>query len=84
MLDQQVDHDEAALTFSGSRPLTVEEVGRAVVDRVLRDRPLELALPLGRALLARLANTVPGPLLKLAPVLAARGRKKQEEARRRR
>lgn len=84
MLDLQVDHEEAALTFSGSRPLTVEEVGRAVIDRVLRDRPLELAIPLSRGLLARLANTVPAPMLKLAPIFAARGRKKQEEARRRR
>jgi 3-oxoacyl-[acyl-carrier protein] reductase len=84
MLELQLDHEEAALTFSGPRPLTVDEVARVVVDRVLRERPLELAIPLSRGLLARLANTLPAPMLKLAPLFAARGRKRQEEARRRR
>lgn len=77
MLDLQVDYEEAALTFSGAAPLMVEDVANAIVDEVLPRRPIELALPLGRSLLARVANTAPWIASVLAPSLLAKGRAAQ-------
>lgn len=78
MLDLQVHYEEAAMTFSGDAPLTVEDIESAIVDKVLPDRPMELAIPLGRGLLARLANSAPAAALLLAPSLTKKGRQAQE------
>ncbi len=77
MLDLQKSYEEAALTFSGARSLTAEEVARAVVERVLTERPLELALPRSRGLLAKLAGLWPGVAAKLEPALTRKGRRAQ-------
>jgi 3-oxoacyl-[acyl-carrier protein] reductase len=77
MLDLQVDHEEAAMTFSGSRALTVEEIAELVIRRVLPQRPLEIAVPATRAFLARVANTAPQVSRLLAPVLIRKGKRKQ-------
>ena len=60
MLDKQLDFDEAAMTFSGGKTLTVEDLERAVFTQVLSHRPLELCLPLDRSALAKAANLFPG------------------------
>ncbi|MDI1482221.1 SDR family NAD(P)-dependent oxidoreductase [Polyangium sp. y55x31] len=78
MLDLQVDHEEAAMTFSGPRPLTVEDIEHALLHEVLPKRPLEIALPLGRGLMARAANTAPAASRWLEPILTKKGRKAQE------
>ncbi|MDI1450894.1 SDR family oxidoreductase [Polyangium sp. 6x1] len=78
MLDLQVDHAEAAMTFSGPRPLTVEDVEHALVSEVLPKRPLEITLPLGRGILARAANTAPAASRWLEPILTKKGREAQE------
>jgi 3-oxoacyl-[acyl-carrier protein] reductase len=78
MLDLQVGYEEAALTFSGDKPLTVEDIERIVIDKVLPQKPLEVGLPAGRWLLARVANTSPGLSQSLIPALLKKGRKKQE------
>ena len=57
MLDKQVAYEEAAMTFSGSRSLTVEDVERVIVETVLPGRPLEVTIPLSRGLLARASRT---------------------------
>jgi 3-oxoacyl-[acyl-carrier protein] reductase len=59
MLVLQESYEEAALTFSGGKPLTVEDVGKVVFGKVLRDRPLEVFVPLDRGLLAKFANLLP-------------------------
>jgi 3-oxoacyl-[acyl-carrier protein] reductase len=80
MLEKQVDREEAALTFSGSaQPLTVEDIARLIIDRVLPEKPLEITIPQGRGLLARIANTAPEVAKALAPMLAKKGRKRQDE-----
>ena len=78
MLDLQVDYEEAALTFSGSRPLTVEDIAAVILDEVLPKRPLEITVPLGRGAAARLANSLPAASRLLAPFLAKKGKKVQE------
>lgn len=88
MLDLQVGHDEAALTFSGSRTLSTNDVVSAILKRAIQRRPLEIALPRGRAWLARLAGLFPGSATLLSRRLARRGaavqarlRKEQENSR---
>jgi 3-oxoacyl-[acyl-carrier protein] reductase len=83
MLDKQVGHEEAALTFSGAKALTVEDIERVIVEEVLPNRPLEVGLPFSRAALARLANTAPGIAKLLAPAMLKQGRKKQEQIKKR-
>jgi len=78
MLDKQIPYEEAAMTFSGSKPLTVEDIERAIVEEVLPRRPLEVAIPASRALLARLATAAPAVVAGLAPRFVKLGRRKQE------
>ncbi len=84
MLDLQVDYHEAAMTFSGSRFLTVEDVADAILRRVLPKRPLEVYLPRSRAVLARLADLFPRTALWLRPLLDRRGRARQRSMQRER
>jgi 3-oxoacyl-[acyl-carrier protein] reductase len=81
MLDLQLDYEEAAVTFSGDRALTVEDIGRLILDKVLPERPLEVTIPLGRGALARLANAAPEASAILAPILTKRGRERQAKMR---
>lgn len=83
MLDKQVGHAEAALTFSGPKALTVEDIERVIVEHVLPDRPLEVGLPFSRSALARLANTAPGLAKLIAPAMLKQGRRRQEEIKKR-
>lgn len=83
MLDKQVAYEEAAMTFSGARPLTVLDIERLIVDTVLPHRPLEVAIPHTRALLARLANAAPAAVQLLGPALVKKGKKEQERIKRR-
>jgi 3-oxoacyl-[acyl-carrier protein] reductase len=82
MLDLQVDYAEAAMTFSGARPLTVEEIERIIVDQVLPERPLEIVIPRSRGALARLANVAPAISQRLAPLFLKRGLQRQAEIKR--
>ena len=83
MLDAQVGHDAAALTFSGAKALTVEDVGEAV-DRILRDRPIEISIPTSRGLIAKAAGLSPRLAQALEPVFRRMGRRKQDGRRTRR
>ena len=78
MLDQQVDREEAAMTFSGSRsPLTVEDIGRAIFERALPKAPLEITLPAHRGFMAKFGSAFPGASLGMLSWLRERGRKRQ-------
>ncbi len=78
MLDLQLDYPEAALSFSGSRPLTMEEVTRVIVEDVLENRPLEVLIPRSRGALARLTSMWPGLAVRLAPSMMRRGAERQK------
>lgn len=77
MLDLQLDYDEAALTFTAPRFLSVEEISRLLLGRVLRKRPLLVSLPRHRALLARIADLFPRSQRPIATLLQSLGRRKQ-------
>lgn len=76
MLDLQRDHPEAALTFSGT-PLTVDDIARVLLEKVLPKRPLEVALPTSRGLLSKLAGFAPALGFKLVPMLTRKGLRRQ-------
>lgn len=82
MLDLQVHREEAAMTFSGARPLRVEDIERAVFDTVLPHRPVELTLPGHRGWLARVGGAVPGLSRGIGPLVRAVGRHRQRRYRR--
>ena len=82
MLLQQEAYEEAALTFSGRRTLTVHDIERAVFDRVLVRRPREVILPWNRGLQARLVNLFPALSDWLSGILTRRGRKVQKRRQR--
>ena len=73
MLTRQLDYDEAALTFSGRKTLTVADIERVVFAQVIPQRPLEICLPLERAVLAKAANLVPGVTQYFSRQLKKRG-----------
>lgn len=62
MVDYQLDHAGAALTFSGPRILTAQEVASAVVG-LLTGRPrAELVIPWSRGALAKISTLLPRSL----------------------
>lgn len=79
MLEQQRDREEAALTFSGLRSLTVEDIERALFEHVLVDRPLEVSLPTYRGALAKAAGVLPDTARRITPLLRAFGRYRQRQ-----
>lgn len=84
MLDLQLDYPEAALTFSGNRPLEVTEIERLIVRHVLPRRPMEAILPRSRGWLAKLTSLMPGLSRRVLPILLKKGQAGQAAARARR
>jgi 3-oxoacyl-[acyl-carrier protein] reductase len=84
MLDLQLDYPEAAMTFSGRRALSVEQICAVMVNQVLRDRPLEVVVPPWRGWLAKLSSAFPSLTRTLAPYLLKQGAARQQELRARR
>src|SRR5690606_22591341 len=81
MLELQLDRPEAELTFSGSRVLRPDDVVRAIIDEVLPRRPLLLAIPRGRAVLARIADLFPRTAQWIEPIMRKVGRARQRRMR---
>ncbi|MCA9593556.1 MAG: SDR family oxidoreductase [Myxococcales bacterium] len=84
MLDAQVDHDEAALTFSAPRMLTAQEVVDAIMDRALVLRPMEVLVTVprsGQAPMARLVGALPELGTWVRPIITRIGRHNQARAR---
>ncbi len=77
MLTLQESYEQAALTFSGSAPLTADDIVKLIVDRVLVERPMEITVPVMRGLLARVATMAPALASRLDPFLRKKGRAKQ-------
>lgn len=78
MLDAQKDHEQAAMTFSGSKALTVEDISHALIDKVLKKAPLEILLPDSRGFLAKMSSLNPRVLLGLHKALVKKGLKQQK------
>lgn len=79
MLDLQEDYDEAALTFSGPEPLTVNDIERSIFQDVIPNAPLEVTLPKSRGMLAKFGNAFPAATLLLGDILTKKGKKAQQK-----
>ncbi|WP_274571445.1 SDR family oxidoreductase [Neisseria leonii] len=77
MLDRQRGRLQTALTFSGGRILTADDIAEALMTRVFPHRPVELALPSARGWLAKLSNTFVGLTAYLVPKLQQKGLRRQ-------
>jgi 3-oxoacyl-[acyl-carrier protein] reductase len=81
MLDLQLNYPEAAMTFSGNgRPLTVEDVGRALLS-VMETKAIEVTLPRTRGWLGKLGNLFPSLGLRVTEYLRRKGLKRLEKLR---
>lgn len=79
MLDLQADYEEAAMTFSGSRPLDLEEVSDLFFDQIFPLQPLEVTYPRSRGLLARAAGISPEIARVVGPALRKKGLQAQRK-----
>lgn len=79
MLDIQKGKPETALTFSGPRALTPDEVVDAIVDDALVNKPLEIMLPRWRGATAKAANLFPGWSARALALFRKAGLKRQAE-----
>ncbi len=79
MLALQTEYDEAAVTFATPHLLTVEEVGDVILGRVLHEKPLEVAIPRIRQVIAHVANLTPGSARVLLPLFRYLGRYRQTQ-----
>ncbi len=77
MVDLQIDYPEAALTFSGKRILSVDQVVEILVGQVLEKRPLEVMIPRSRGWMAKLTSLWPGLAGALLPRLTQQGLSRQ-------
>jgi 3-oxoacyl-[acyl-carrier protein] reductase len=76
MLDLQKDYPEAALTFSGTAPLSAAEVAEAIVS-VIGKNEVEITLPTWRGVMAKAASAMPGLVPMLVETLRRTGLKNQ-------
>lgn len=80
MLDYQKDKKEAALTFSGDKILTVEDISKAVFDLIEHPKK-EIWLPFSRGSLAIASSLFPGVAKALRNNLTKKGMRNQEKMR---
>lgn len=79
MLTLQLEYEAAALTFSGNRILTVEDVGRAIMKEALAKKRLEVLLPGSRGWLGKLGNAFPALATRLTESLSRKGLTNQQQ-----
>ncbi len=79
MLDVQKNREEARLTFSGGKILSVNEISKLILGVVLKKKPREITIPKTRGFLAKLANLLPNQIAFLYPLFLKLGRKTQKK-----
>ncbi len=81
MLDNQVQNDAAELFFSGYRILTLKDIEKAVLHRVLKRRSLEVFVPAAKVKMVQLLGVFPwlGPYV--LPLYKQSGRRRQQKRR---
>lgn len=81
MLDLQIAHEQAAMTFSGDRFLTADEVVAACLQALER-APIEITLPPARGIVAKLASAFPSLNRFMLEQLRRKGLRKQQQMQR--
>lgn len=82
MLEQEAENPDAVWSFAGTL-LAVEDIERAVFERVLRKKPREVLLPWNTALISRVLVAFPALATPLLGQFEKKGRRVQEQYRRR-
>jgi 3-oxoacyl-[acyl-carrier protein] reductase len=77
MLTLQLDYKAAALTFSGSKPLTVNDIEKAVFEKALLKKKAEILVPPSRGFTAKIGNFFPTVGFWLTENLTKKGLKNQ-------
>jgi 3-oxoacyl-[acyl-carrier protein] reductase len=77
MLTSQLDYKAAALTFSGNKVLTVNDIEKAVFVNALQKKQAEILVPLSRGWTAKLGNLFPAIGFWLTENLTKKGLKQQ-------
>ncbi len=74
--------ETTAIVFSGSKKvLTTDDVTNAIL-KVIKKKPLELAIPKSRGIISKIGGTFPGILMMLSNSLSAKGQKNISQLRR--
>lgn len=77
LLRPQKGVDAAAMLFSSTRLLSVEDIADAIITKALVDRPLEITIPRHRGWIARFSNLFPRLGFVLAPLFRSIGAQRQ-------
>jgi short-subunit dehydrogenase len=81
MITEVIDDPAVAMTFTGLRPVTAEEVAEAAVRALRRPRRV-VSVPHWRGAQVRLISAVPDLVLRAAPIFTRLGRAQQDRLRR--
>lgn len=79
MLREEADYEEAAVTFSGNRALTVEDIEEVIIEDVLERQPMEVTVPPSRGAIARLAGLTPSILPYMDAIFRRIGEENREK-----
>jgi 3-oxoacyl-[acyl-carrier protein] reductase len=79
MLTEQLDYKAAALTFSGNKTLTVNDIEKVIFVNALQKKQVEILVPLSRGWTAKIGNLFPAVGFWLTETLTKKGLKKQAE-----
>lgn len=77
MLTLQIDYPAAALSFSGDKVLTVKDIEKAVFERALGQKEVEIMIPRSRGWLSKIGNLFPALATSLTQSLSKKGAKNQ-------
>lgn len=77
MLDKIAGYKEAALTFSGGRILTVEDIGKVILKKALGKKKMEVLYPASRGFYAKLGSFFTSLSGTVTNILSKKGAKKQ-------
>jgi short-subunit dehydrogenase len=81
MITEVIDDPAVAMTFTGLRPVTADEVAEAAVRALSRPRRV-VSVPHWRGAQVRLISAVPDLVLRAAPIFTRLGRAQQDRMRR--
>lgn len=77
MLTLQIDYPAAALSFSGDKVLLVSDIEKAIFERALSKKEVEIMIPTSRGWLSKLGNLFPAMATSLTQSLSKKGAKNQ-------
>ncbi len=79
LLNSQKDIEAAAIVFSSPKLLTVEQIARAILEKAIPHKPLEVNIPIHLGWLAHLTNLFPEFSAAVGSFLSKRGAANQAE-----